>query len=169
MTMDKTLLLRNSVQVVSKKQAKKLENLSVSYEELFLKQHELLARKVTENSDIKFSFEDAQVLLEQQFAALRRVAENTDMSFIGAVNAQQVKQLKGLNNLQKRLLRAEKKIHADLVERITNLQNELLPNLSLEERQRNFSEYYLEYGQSFVEALKDTLNPLQLEFTILEL
>lgn len=163
------LLLRNSVQVVSKKQAKKLENLSVSYEELFLKQHELLAKKVTENSDLKFSFVDAQILLEQQFAALRRVAENTDMSFIGAVNAQQVKQLKGLNNLQKRLLRAEKRIHADLVERITNLQNELLPNLSLEERQRNFSEYYLEYGQSFVEALKDTLNPLQLEFTILEL
>ena len=162
------LLLRNSVQVVSEKQSKKLKSLSISYPELFLKQHELLAKKVTENSDIQFSFLDAQTLLEQQFAALRRVAEETDVSFIGAVNAQQQKQLKGLENLRKRLLRAEKRKHADLVQRITELQNQLLPNQSLEERQRNFSEYYLEYGENFVTSLKNSLQPLQLEFTILE-
>lgn len=161
------LLLRNSVQVVSEKQAKKLKNLDISYQEMFLKQHELLAKKVTENSDIQFSFSDAQTLLEQQFAALQRVAEQTDVSFVGAVNAQQVKQLKGLKNLQKRLLRAEKRKHADLVNRITELQNQLLPNQSLEERQRNFSEYYLEYGESFIKSLKKSLHPLQLEFTIL--
>jgi hypothetical protein len=67
------------------------------------------------------------------------------------------------------LLRAEKRKHADLVTRITKLQNELLPNQSLEERQRNFSEYYLEYGQDLIVALKESLKPLQLEFTILEL
>jgi len=163
------LLLRNSVQVVSEKQAKKLSNLKISSEELFMKQHDLLAKKVQENSEIQFNFNDAEELLTQQFLALRRVAEDTDFSFIGAVNAQQQKQLKGLENLRKRLIRAEKRKQADLVERITDLQNQLLPNQSLEERQRNFSEYYLEYGRDFVTALKDTLQPLQLEFTILEL
>ena len=163
------LLLRNSVQVVSEKQAKKLQNLHISYEEVFMKQHELLAKKVQENSDIQFSFQDAQTLLEQQFAALQRVAEQTDISFVGAVDAQQRKQMKGLENLQKRLLRAEKRKHADLVNRITDLQDQLLPNHALEERQRNFSEYYLEYGAGFVAALKESLKPLQLEFTILEL
>lgn len=163
------LLLRNSVQVVSEKQGKKLQNLSISYEEVFMKQHELLAKKVRENSDIQFSFQDAQTLLEQQFAALQRVAEQTDVSFVGAVNAQHKKQMKGLENLQKRLLRAEKRKHADLVNRITDLQDQLLPNQALEERQRNFSEYYLEYGSGFIEALKTALQPLQLEFTILEL
>jgi bacillithiol biosynthesis cysteine-adding enzyme BshC len=162
------LLLRNSVQVISEKQSKKLKNLSISFEEIFLKQHELLSKKVKQNSDIQFSFEDAQTLLEQQFNALRNVAEQTDASFIGAVNAQQQKQLNGLENLRKRLLRAEKRSHADLVNRITELQNELLPNQSLEERQRNFSEYYLEYGETFISALRDSLKPLQLEFTILE-
>lgn len=163
------LLLRNSVQVVSEKQAKKLSSLKISSEELFMKQHDLLAKKVQENSEIQFNFDDAEELLTQQFLALRRVAEDTDFSFIGAVNAQQQKQLKGLENLRKRLIRAEKRKQSDLVERITDLQNQLLPNQSLEERQRNFSEYYLEYGRGFVTALKDTLQPLQLEFTILEL
>jgi len=163
------LLLRNSVQVVSEKQAKKLKNLDISFEEMFLKQHDLLAKKVMENSEIQFSFSDAKTLLEQQFIALQQVAEQTDVSFIGAVNAQQVKQLKGLKNLEKRLLRAEKRKNADLVNRITELQNQLLPNQSLEERQRNFSEYYLEYGETFIASLKKSLQPLQLEFTILEL
>ena len=163
------LLLRNSVQVVSAKQAKKLANLHIPTEELFLKQNDLLKQKVNENSDIEFSFQDAKILLNEQFLALRRVANETDISFTGAVEAQHRKQQKGLENLEKRLLRAEKRKQKDLVARITALHSELLPNESLEERQRNFSEYYLEYGSSFIKALKNSLKPLQLEFTVLEM
>ncbi|WP_233901600.1 bacillithiol biosynthesis protein BshC [Tenacibaculum piscium] len=47
------------------------------------------------------------------------------------------------------------------------MQNEILPNGSLEERHRNFSEYYLEYGNSLIKNLKNGLKPLQLEFTVL--
>ncbi|WP_341222082.1 bacillithiol biosynthesis cysteine-adding enzyme BshC [Polaribacter atrinae] len=163
------LLLRNSVQVVSEKQAKKLEKLNISLEELFLNQYDLLSEKVIENSEIKVNFNEKIQFLEKQFLELKEVAKQTDVSFVNAVNAQERKQVKGLENLQKRLLKAEKKRQTDLVERITLLQNEILPNQSLEERQRNFSEYYLEYGSAFTKALKVALKPLQLEFTILEL
>lgn len=163
------LLLRNSVQIVSKKQVKKLHNLDISFEEMFMKQHLLLAKKVKENSNIKFSFTDATELLTQQFLALRRIANETDVSFIGAVDAQHRKQLKGLENLEKRLLRAEKRKQVDRISRIIELQNQLLPNKSLEERQRNFSEYYLEHGQNLIIALKESLKPLEQAFTILEL
>ena len=163
------LLLRNSVQVISKKQQQKLDKLDISLEELFLKQNDLLSKKVVENSDIKIDFDKKVAYLENQFSDLREVAKQTDASFIGAVNAQEKKQIKGLKHLKKRLLKAEKRRQKDLVERITLIQNELLPNQSLEERQRNFSEYYLEYGAIFIAALKDTLQPLELEFTILEL
>jgi len=163
------LLLRNSVQVVSEKQANKLAKLDISLEELFLDQYQLLSKKVVENSDIKVDFDKKIQFLEKQFAELKEVAKQTDVSFVNAVNAQEKKQVKGLKNLQKRLLKAEKKRQCDLVNRITLLQNEILPNQSLEERQRNFSEYYLEYGSSFTKALKVALKPLQLEFSILEL
>ena len=163
------LLLRNSVQVVSEKQVNKLEKLDISLEELFLNQFDLLSKKVTENSEIKVNFNEKIQFLEKQFLELKEVAKKTDVSFVNAVNAQERKQIKGLENLQKRLLKAEKKRQKDIVDRITLLQNEILPNQSLEERQRNFSEYYLEYGSSFIKALKETLKPLELEFTILEL
>ena len=163
------LLLRNSVQVLSEKQAKKLSNLNITKEEIFLNQHELLSKKVIENSDLEISFKDKKEFLKKQFLELKEVATNTDVTFLNAVNAQERKQIKGLENLEKRLLKAEKKRQNDLIERITKLQNSLLPNQSLEERQRNFSDYYLEYGNTFIKTLKTVLKPLELEFTILEL
>ena len=163
------LLLRNSVQVVSEKQQKKLDNLHISHQELFLKQHKLLSKKVLENTAIEIDFVEKVKYLEKQFSELKEVAKQTDVSFVNAVNAQERKQVKGLENLQKRLIRAEKRRQKDLVERITVLQNEILPNQSLEERQRNFSEYYLAYGDAFIKVLKESLKPLDLAFTVLEL
>ena len=127
-----------------------------------------MSKKVVENSALEISFDAKKQFLQEQFVELIEVAKKTDVSFINAVNAQERKQIKGLEKLEKRLLKAEKKRQQDLVDRITALQNELLPNESLEERQRNFSEYYLEYGTSFIPNLKKALKPLQLEFTILE-
>lgn len=163
------LLLRNSVQVISGKQAGKLAKLNISKNEIFIKQHQLISRKVIENSDLEFKFKEKIQFLENQFLELKEVSKKTHISFLNAVNAQEKKQIKGLEKLEKRLLKAEKKRQKDLVDRIILLQNELLPNQSLEERQRNFSEYYLEYGSSFVKALKNSLKPLELQFSILEL
>ncbi|WP_405606050.1 bacillithiol biosynthesis cysteine-adding enzyme BshC [Polaribacter sp. Asnod1-A03] len=163
------LLLRNSVQVVSEKQEKKLNRLDISLEELFLNQFDLLSKKVVENSEIKVNFDEKIQFLENQFSELQKVAIKTDISFKNAVKAQERKQIKGLENLQKRLLKAEKKRQKDLVDRITLLQNDILPNQSLEERQRNFSEYYLEYGSLFIESVKMSLKPLSLEFTVITL
>jgi len=163
------LLLRNSVQVISTKQQKKLDSLSISHQELFLKLNDLLGVKVKENSAIQMDFTQQRSQLKTQFAHLKETAKKTDVSFLGAVNAQEKKQLNGIDNLEKRLLIAEKRRQQDLVVRISEIKNQLFPNQSLEERQRNFSEYYLEYGDSFIEALKESLKPLALEFTILEI
>lgn len=163
------LLLRNSVQIISKKQAEKLNKLTISVEELFFNQNDLLHKKVTENSTINVNFSSQKEFLQQQFSKLKKIAQQTDKSFIGAVKAQEKKQLKGLVNLEKRWLRAEKRNQQELVKRIVNLQDELLPNQSLEERQRNFSEFYQEYGREFISVLKDNLDPLKLEFTVLKM
>ncbi len=163
------LLLRNSVQIISKKNAKRLKKLNITSEEIFLKQQELISRKVVENIDVKINFKEKINFIRLQFEELKEVAKKTDASFINAVNAQEKKQIKGLERLQKRLLKAETKRQSDLVERITKLQNKILPNQNLEERQRNFSDYYLKYGKSFIKTIKYSLKPLNLKLIILEL
>ncbi len=163
------LLLRNSVVLMSEKQEQKLAKLNISKEELFLKQLDLIHKKVKEISSLEIDFSSQKELLVKQFATLERIAAQTDASFIGAVKAQEKKQLNGLDTLEKRLLKAEKRKHQELTERIKTLHDELFPNQSLEERQRNFSEYYLEYGEGLIPKLIDSLDPLKGEFSIITL
>ena len=95
------------------------------------------------------------------------IAKQTDSSFLGAVKAQEKKQINGLENLEKRLLKAQKRKHSEQLNRIATLQNELFPNKSLQERQINFSEFYLENGDFFIKKLFESLIPLDHQFTIL--
>ncbi len=89
--------------------------------------------------------------------------------FLGAVKAQEVKQLKGLDHLEQRLLKAQRLKLKDEVSRLVALQNELFPLKSLQERTINFSEFYLEYGDQLINELKENLDPLSHEFSILTL
>ena len=88
----------------------------------------------------------------------------TDASFEGAVKAQQVKQFKGIDNLEQRLLKAQKRKLADQVKSLTLLHDALFPNESLQERTVNFSELYLEYGSEILSLLSKQLDPLSLKF-----
>ena len=161
------LVLRNSVLIQTEKQAKKLQKLNISNEDIFLKRDTFINKKVREISNIDIDFSAQRNHLIQQFEALYKLAEQTDKSFIGAVKAQEVKQLKGLDNLEKRLLKAQKRKLSEQVSRMTDIQNELFPNQSLQERKANFSEFYLEYGESLIPNLIENLKPLQGAFTIL--
>lgn len=161
------LLLRNSALILSNKQYKKVENLDLSIADLFLPQTTLINKKVRKISNIDIDFTPQKKYLEEQFESLYELAKKTDKSFLGAVKAQEVKQKKGLDNLEKRLLKAQKRKLKDHVLRLTDLQNELFPNLSLQERQTNFSTFYLEMGKDLIPFLVERLNPLKLEFTVL--
>ncbi|MFD2516751.1 bacillithiol biosynthesis cysteine-adding enzyme BshC [Salinimicrobium flavum] len=161
------LLLRNSVLLQTQKQDLKRQKLGISLPELFLKPHELINRKVRKISNIDIDFSIQKDHLVQQFQEMYELAEKTDKSFLGAVKAQEVKQLKGLENLEKRLLKAQKRKLEDEVSRITSLQAELFPNGGLQERHHNFSEFYLEYGEDLIPMLIENLKPLELKFDIL--
>lgn len=161
------LLLRNSALVVTEKQIKKVNKLDLKVKDLFLKQNSFINKKIREISNIDIDFSPQKKLLEEQFLDMYKLAEETDKSFLGTVKAQEVKQKKGLDVLEKRLLQAQKRKLKDHVVRMTDIQNELFPNQSLQERQLNFSELYLEYGEELVPMLVKALNPLKNEFLIL--
>lgn len=163
------LLLRNSALIKSEKQAEKLERLQISNRDLFLDRHSFINKKVRKISNIDIDFSEQVKHLEEQFKALYDLAKQTDQSFVGAVKSQEVKQIKGLQHLEKRLLKAQKRKLADQIERCTALQEALFPGQSLQERNTNFSELYLEYGDQLIPQLTKALKPLQGEFLILNL
>ncbi|MDO6810183.1 bacillithiol biosynthesis cysteine-adding enzyme BshC [Zobellia galactanivorans] len=162
------LLLRNSALVITDKQKGKLEKMNLSVADIFLRQSSFINKKIREISNIDIDFTPQKQYLEEQFKAMYDLAEQTDASFLGAVKAQEVKQKKGLENLEKRLLQAQKRKLKDHVMRMTEIQNELFPNKSLQERNVNFSELYLELGEDLIPMLLEALKPLQLEFTVIK-
>jgi bacillithiol biosynthesis cysteine-adding enzyme BshC len=163
------LLLRNSVLLATEKQVKKTDKLDLNWKDLFSKQVNLVNSKTTKLSEFPIDLANLKEQLRQQFEMLYAIANQTDDSFMGAVKAQETKQIKGLENLEKRLLRAQKIKLSDVLERITDLQNELFPNQSLQERQANFSEFHLQYGDNLIPTLMNQLKPLDNAFEIIVL
>ena len=163
------LLLRNSALLVPKHLSEKLKKLKSGINEMFLPQHELVTRHTYLKSKIRIDFSKQKTFLQNQFKNLYKLAEKTDASFLGAVGAQERKQLNGLENLEKRLLNAQKRKLSDELDRLRNIQDELFPNQSLQERQLNFSEFYLEYGEDLLDVLNENLEPLGGDFLVLEL
>jgi bacillithiol synthase len=161
------LLVRNSVLLATEKQAKKADNLNLSWADLFTKPADLLDAITHKLSAFPIDLTSQKEALEKQFKYLYELADQTDKSFSGAVKAQEVKQKKGLENLEKRLLKAQKRKLDDELQRVTDLQFELFPNKSLQERQANFSEFYLEKGEQLIPLLIQKLKPLEHNFDII--
>lgn len=161
------LLLRNSALLATEKQVAKANRLGLSWSDLFRKQKDLVNSKTAQLSEFPIDFTPQKEQLQKQFEALLAIAQQTDKSFIGAVKAQEAKQIKGLKNLEKRLLKAQKRKYSETLERIIDLQNELFPNQSLQERQANFSEFYIETGKSLIPQLFDQLKPLEDNFNVI--
>lgn len=163
------LLLRNSVLLATEKQNKKADKLNLTWSDLFSKQASLVNRITQKLSDFPIDFTVQKEALKKQFEALLELANHTDKSFLGAVKAQEIKQTKGLETLEKRLLIAQKRKFHDELQRIIDLQNELFPNQSLQERQANFSEFYLENGERLIPQIMSQLKPLEQNFNIITL
>jgi len=154
------ILLRNSLQLASVRQIEKIERLDVAVQDLF-KKPELLREWYTKRlSSLPVDFSKQKAFLQKQFEDLFELAKQTDASFVGAVAAQQKKQLNGLDHLEKRLLRAEKRQNADKLNRLQALHEALFPKGHLQERMTNFSELYLEYGTELLQHIAAHTDPL---------
>lgn len=161
------LMLRNSFLLIDAKQKQKMEKLGISARDLFLKE-QLLSEKIARRlSTTPIDFSEQKEFLRQQFTQLYHIAQQTDKTFLGAVQAQEKKQFKGLEHLEKRLLKAQKKRYQNFIERVLRLKNELFPNGGLQERTDNFSQYMLSTQGKLIEILIQHTDPLRPNFTIL--
>lgn len=159
------LLLRNSAVLVHEKDEKKMQKLNLAPADLFLGKSSLINKKVRQISNIDLDLSSLKDQLEVQFKQLEDLVEQTDASFKGAVAAQKKKQFKGIERLEDRLLRAQKRKLSDHVERLASLHNLLFPNGSLQERTDNFSAYYVAYGEDLIPQIQAALDPMHQAFS----
>lgn len=161
------LILRNSFLVVDSKWKEKIGKLGFGVEDFFLPEQELINRLVIKESknEIKLNgnFTDAENIYE----SLKKQAEPIDKTLIRHVEALKIRSLSQLRELEKKMLRAEKRKFTDQQRQLHAIKENLFPGNGLQERRENILYYYAKWGKDFIQQVYLNSLSLEEEFVIL--
>ena len=161
------LVLRNSFLLLSEEQQHKIEALGFTPDELFHSEHELMNRLVQRHSDHQLQLTNEISEAENYYNKLAGMAGKIDATLIPHVKALQEKAVSRLQQLEKKMLRAEKSKFEIQQRQLQALCTQLFPNNSLQERVENMALWYGKYGRDWLKMIYDQSQGLQQEFTIL--
>jgi bacillithiol biosynthesis cysteine-adding enzyme BshC len=162
------LVLRNSFLIVEKKWQERILKLGFTIEDFFLSSEELLNRTVLNESKNEVKLNGSLSELEQMYENFKRQASAVDSSLEKHVEALKLRTVHRLQELEKKMLRAEKRKFADQQRQINTIKEHLFPENGLQERYDNFSSYYAKWGREFIHLLYQQSLNLEQEFVILQ-
>jgi bacillithiol biosynthesis cysteine-adding enzyme BshC len=161
------LVLRNSFLVVDEKWKGKIDRLGLSLEEIFRPASEIMNTLVHNRTSRTLTLNGNFEMAEKLFEQISEKAGNIDPTLAVHVAALKTRSLKDLHELEKKMLRAEKRKFEDEERQVLRIRENLFPNDGLQERVENFSAFYARWGRKFIdELLKHSLS-LEQEFTVL--
>ena len=163
------LILRNSFLLAEEKWKQKTESTGLHLQDLFLSEHELMNKVVTKQSTNRFSLNGELKKVEDLYDAMSAVANNVDATLQNHVTALKVKAIKSLQELEKKMLRAEKRKFETERSQLRNIKTALFPNNSLQERFENLSGVYGRYGKEIVNIFLQHSLSLEQQFAIITL
>ena len=149
------LKLRNSTYILNKKLSKKITKSGLEIKYFIGKLDDLINLKINSLSNLNLNFDSLKNTLSNQFDELRKVSIKTNESFIGALDAQEKKQIKGLTDLEKKLKKAEQKNHETELNNIKSIYESLHPRGIDKERYLNFGNFYSFKGQELIDYIID--------------
>jgi bacillithiol synthase len=81
--------------------------------------------------------------------------------------AEKAKMDKGLEHIEQKMIRAEKRKQEQAVSQIAAIKDKLFPGNGLQERIENFLPFYVKYGEAFIDNLVERFTPMQKSFVVL--
>jgi bacillithiol biosynthesis cysteine-adding enzyme BshC len=163
------LLLRNSFLLVEEKWQEKIEKLGFSAADFFLSEQELLNKLVERDSKNATKLNGSLVQVEELYDHFKRQAAEIDSTLAPHVDALKSRSLQRLQELEKKMLRAEKRKFTEQQRHIHVIRERLFPKNSLQERIDNFSYYYAKWGSRLIDELYKHSPGLKSEFVILDI
>lgn len=158
------LLLRNSALIVDSKMSKKITNLGFDITDFFNQDVELHKTYVSKNTESEITIAPELHQLDDLFASL--IVKTQDRGIKSSILAEKQRQVNALKKIEQKLRKDEKQKHQTALSQISQVKDKLFPNNSLQERYDNFIPFYLNYGDSFIDLLKNELYPLEQKFTL---
>ncbi len=160
------LVRRNSALWIDRGSARRMAKLGLSVSDLFEETEVLIRRWLARHAGEPFSLEAEKQQLEQLFAQVAAKARAVDPTMEKKVLAEGAKQLKALQHIETRLLRAEKQKHEQAIGQLRKLREKLFPAGKLQERHDNFLTFATRLGDAFFETLLARLDPMDRRFVV---
>ncbi|MFI5132968.1 MAG: bacillithiol biosynthesis cysteine-adding enzyme BshC [Chitinophagales bacterium] len=161
------LLLRNSFLIVEKKWQEKISKLGFTVEDFFLSEQELMNRLVKKESKQEVKLNGTFTDTEQLYETIKKHAAAVDNTLAQHVDALKAQSLHRLQELEKKMLRAEKRKFSDQQRQIHTVKEKLFPANGLQERYDNMLFYYAKWGKEFISKLYEHSLGLEEEFVVL--
>jgi bacillithiol biosynthesis cysteine-adding enzyme BshC len=160
------LVLRNSFLLISKKQQQVIVNHGIELTELFLKEFDLIQKKVLAASNNQLNISDEIDQISRLYTQIEHLATLVDGSLTNHIQALKTKALHKLAGVEKKMIRAEKRNFSLLNTQIHQLKLSLFPNESLQERVENFSLFYSKHGKNWLNTIYQASLALEQQFTV---
>jgi bacillithiol synthase len=162
------LTLRNSFLLIKKNLRVKMEKSGISSESVFKPEEVLIEEYVRSHTDRELSLEKYYSEMRFFYENIKNISGAIDKTLEQHVEKLEAQALQKLEELEKKLLRAEKKNHEEVRRRIHEIRGALFPGENLQERVDNFVPWYAQFGKSFIENIYHHSPAWEQKFTILE-
>ncbi len=159
--------LRQSVMFIDAATQALQRQLALSEADIFMEEYELGREYINRNSTAAWKTDSEIEAISAIIDQLQAKAVAVDATLGPAAAAALTKMKYQLSILEKKMLRAEKRKEGVMMARIAKLKAKLFPGNSLQERVDNFSELYLEYGDSFFDAIVEGIQPFEPRFLVI--
>jgi len=161
------LIPRNSALITDDQVASKIFRLDFTFKSIFKPSDILKKDYVKRITKHRLNLQDEWMEFNAIFGKIKLRTHKIDPSLGPSTDAVKARLKKAVNNLEKKLLKAEKRNHQDALIQIDRVKDKLFPNGVLQERSENFAELYLKHGSDLIPDLVKNFNPLDFKFTIL--
>lgn len=163
------LVLRNSFLLLEPDWKAKIEKLNFNVADFFASEFALLEQWVKRNTKQALTLNDQINTMRAQYEAARKLAAGIDPTLLAHAEALEKRAVHGLYEMEKKMLRAEKRKHTDAERQIKKIKSALFPASGLQERTENLGYFYCKYGPELIPMLYQHSGALEQEFAILTL
>ena len=161
------LILRNSFLLIKKNWKLKIEKTGLPSSVFFKSEEKLMEDYVRHNSSRQLNLDKQIIELRGFFESLKIISSAVDKTLEQHVDKLETQSIQKLEELEKKIFRAEKKNHEEVRRKIHEIREALFPLDNLQERIENFIPWYAEYGMAFIELIYQNSLALEQEFVIL--
>ncbi|MGI8583516.1 MAG: bacillithiol biosynthesis cysteine-adding enzyme BshC [Chitinophagaceae bacterium] len=162
------LILRNSFLLINEKTSSLIQKLSLTSDDLFKSEDEVIKHIVRKNTSHQLSLEKEKQQIRSLYVDIKSSVKEVDTTLVKHVDALQTKLLKTLDKLEIKLLRAEKGRFESQQKQVKKIRSNLFPNNGLQERVENFMPFYAKWGKEFINIIYDNSLTFEQEFCIIK-